>query len=283
MNQVFDFSRFRLLVGRHWVENRQRYILSLSAIGGLVLLWFIFLFLMEKRGTAIPVQMQTGTFYFVLFASGCLYASTIFSSLGSKGKGINYLSVPASHLEKLLVAILYSVVLFFISYTLVFYVVDIITLQIFNPIAKSNFVPTLSDKEYNWVKLANVFSSDEFMGEPVPYTFLYYVLLAYFAVQSVFMAGSIFFSKFSFIKTFILLLVVGLLYWLSIFLTATNLVPKGDFADEGLLAYKVVDASGEALITLPAWLIYTGKYLLQYGFPPLLWLASFYRLKEKEI
>jgi hypothetical protein len=283
MNQVFDFSRFSLLVSRHWVENRQRYILSLSAIGGLVLLWFIFLFLMEIRRTAIPVQIQTGTYYFVLFASGCLYASTIFSSLGSKGKGINYLSVPASHLEKLLVAILYSVVLFFISYTIVFYLIDIITLQIFNTIAKSNFVPTVFSEKYEWVKLANVFSSDEFMGEEVPYEFLYYIMLAYFAVQSMFMAGSIFFSKFSFIKTFILLLVVGLLYWLSIFLTATQILPKGDFHDEALLTYKVLDNSGEVLITLPAWLINTGKFLLRYGFPPLLWLASFHRLKEKEI
>lgn len=283
MNQVFDFSRFRLLVGRHWVENRQRYLLSLGATAGLILLWFIFLFLMQRRQAAVPVEVQIGTYYFVLFFTGCLYASTIFSSLGSKGKGINYLSVPASHMEKLLMAILYVVVLFPVCYTIVFYIVDIITLQIFNPIAKSNFVPTDPYPEFHWTPLGNVFRSDHFFGKDVHPWFMYYILLAFFAVQSMFMAGSVFFSKFSFIKTFILLLAVGLVYWLSIFLTATTVLPKGDFADEGLLAYKVIDPSGEVLVYIPAWMIYLGKYLLHYGFPPLLWVASYFRLKEKEI
>lgn len=283
MNQVFDFSRFRLLVGRHWVENRQRYLLSLGATAGLLLLWFIFLFLMQRRMEAVPVAVQVGTYYFVLFFTGCLYASTIFSSLGSKGKGINYLSVPASHLEKLLVAILYVVVLFFICYTIVFYIIDIITLQIFNPIAKSNFRPMHDNDKFQWVSLGNVFCSEHFFGKEVHPWFMYYILLAFLAVQSMFMAGSVFFSKFSFIKTFILLLAVGLAYWLSIFITATSVLPRGDFSDEGLMAYRAVTSSGDVLIGIPAWMIYTGKYLLLYGFPPLLWLATYFRLKEKEI
>lgn len=285
MNQVFDFSRFRLLVGRHWVENKQRYLLSLGAIAGLLLLWFIFLFLMQQRAEAVAVQIQIGTYYFVLFFTGSLYASTIFSSLGSKGKGINYLSTPASHLEKLLVAILYVVVLFFISYTIIFYIVDFITLQIFNPIAKSNFVPIDANHHYYWTPMANVFKTEEFLGKNVHPLFMWYILLAFFAVQSAFMAGSVFFGKFSFIKTFILLLAFGLAYWLSIFLTATTVMPKGDFFDEALLYYRIqkFDGSEDLLVKTPAWLIYIGKYLLQYGFPPLFWLASYFRLKEKEI
>ncbi len=44
-------------------------------------------------------------------------------------KGISYLLLPASTLEKLLAAILYGVVLYFICYTAVFYIVDFVMVQ----------------------------------------------------------------------------------------------------------------------------------------------------------
>src|SRR4051812_20896638 len=100
MNQVFDAGRWWLLVGRHWSENRKKYGLSLIAMAGLLLLWFVFMLITESRHS-MDASMQVATYYFGLFLVGCLYASIVFSDLGSKTRGLNYLVIPASHLEKL--------------------------------------------------------------------------------------------------------------------------------------------------------------------------------------
>lgn len=47
MNQVFDFKRWLFLVGKHWGENRKRYLLSLVALAALMIIWYIFVMLIE--------------------------------------------------------------------------------------------------------------------------------------------------------------------------------------------------------------------------------------------
>src|SRR5258706_9653837 len=112
MNQAFSFNRWLLLIGKHWSENRKKYLLALLAITGIILIWFVFNIMME-RYRPMGTGTQFGTYYAGLFIVGCLYASTLFSELSSKSKGINYLSLPASQLEKTLCALLYGVVIFF--------------------------------------------------------------------------------------------------------------------------------------------------------------------------
>jgi len=280
MNQVFDFTRFRLLVTRHWMENRQRYLLSLGAIAGLLILWFVFVFLMEKGSSAPREDFQFGTYYFALFISGSLFASSLFAPLSSKGKGINYLSIPASHLEKLLVAILYGFVIFFICFTLVFYAVDLLMLQIMNPIAAGNFKPYDPDNVFKPEPLVNVFTLEEKPVDGTPV--VVYLLMSYFAVQSAFMAGSVFFKKFSFIKTVLAALVIGFAYWLVMYIILLSLLPDGGFRNE-LTGFWVRTEDDMAVVKVPHWMITACKVFFVYCIPPFLWLASWHRLKEKEI
>lgn len=280
MNQVFDFTRFRLLVIRHWMENRQRYLLSLGAIAGLLILWFVFIFLMGEGRWSPEPDFQTGTYYFALFVAGSLFASSLFAPLASKGKGINYLSVPASHLEKLLVSLLYGFIIFFISFTVVFYAVDWLMLQIMNPIAASNFKPYDPTEVFKPQPLANVFRFDVNRIDGTP--LVIYILMGYFAVQSAFMAGSVFFKKFSFIKTVLAVLVIAFAYWLVMYIIIVSMLPEGGFRDE--LAYFRIRAEGNTgSVKVPAWMITACKVFFVYCITPLLWLASWYRLKEKEI
>src|SRR5258708_2300085 len=132
-NQLFSFSRWRLLVAKHWIEHRRRYVLSLLAIGGLQAVWFSFLIAIDVYAPLVAF-MQFGVYIVGLYLVGCLYSSMLFAELGTKKEALPWLSLPASHLEKLLCALLYGVVLFFIVYTLVFYAVDIIMVQCANNI-----------------------------------------------------------------------------------------------------------------------------------------------------
>src|ERR1700761_703084 len=133
MNQTFDLERFYKLVSKHWMENYKRYGLTLLAIGGLLAAWFGILLLMDYIDP-MNIFMQYSAYFVGLYFTGCLYASTLFSDLSTKTTGIFWLSLPASHLEKLLCSLLFSVFLFFITYTLLFYIVDIPMVQIANRI-----------------------------------------------------------------------------------------------------------------------------------------------------
>lgn len=280
MNQVFDFTRFRLLVIRHWMENRQRYLLSLGAIAGLLILWFVFFFMMNNGTTVIREEFQFGTYMFSLFVAGSLFASSLFAPLSSKGRGINYLSIPASHLEKLLVALLYGFVIFFICFTLVFYAVDWLILQITNPIVASNWKEHYPTDVFTPEPVTNVFTvmDQRFDGTPA----FVFILMVYFSVQSVFLAGSVFFQKFSFIKTVLAGLVIGFAYWLVMYIILISMLPDGGFRDE-LSGFWIRTDSGMAMVKVPHWMITACKLFFVYCIPPLLWLAAWQRLKEKEI
>src|SRR5438552_2097386 len=116
MNSVFDFNRWLLYIGKHWNENKKKYLLSLGAIAGLLVLWFSFIILVNMNSPLKP-DMQVITYYVGLILTGCLYASLMFSDLNEGATAIHFLLIPVSAFEKLLCALLFSVVLFFISYT----------------------------------------------------------------------------------------------------------------------------------------------------------------------
>lgn len=279
MNQVFDFTRFRLLMARHWAENRLRYLMSLGAVAGLLLLWFIFAFLMERGTSAAGEDFQRATYYFGLFLTGSLFASSIFAPLGSKGKGINYLSIPASQFEKILVAFLYAVVIFFICYTAVFYAIDFLMLKVTNPIAEGNFKPYYIGHKFVPEPLANMYYKASFDEVPV----FYYLLMCYFGIQSAFVAGSVFFNKFNFIKTVLTMLVLGFLFWLVMYVVVLTMMPEGHFSNEDLTGYLVVSEQGSAQVKIPVWMVMGSKLFYLYGLTLFLWLASWRRLNEKEI
>ena len=217
MNQSFDAGRWWLLVGKHWSENRKKYTLSLIAIAGLLLLWFLVI-LFTDGYWGINSSMQSATYYFGLFLVGCLYGSMLFADLGSKTRGLNYLVVPASHLEKLLCSLFYGVLIFFVCYTSIFYIIDSAIVKAATAVQYSHWLQhhTTGDV-FNPQKIFNVFYQPEHSRDP---EVLVYVLLFYFVIQAAFITGSVYFAKFSFIKTIIAALLIGVVITFFIGITS---------------------------------------------------------------
>src|SRR5882757_4567826 len=209
MNQTFDFYRWRMLVGGHWAENRKRYLLALLAMGGMLAAWYGFLLAIDKFGP-VNLFMQYTAYYCGLYIVGCLFASTIFAELGEKARAIQYLSVPASHLEKLLCGILFGVVLFFLAYTLIFYIVDIPMVSMANRI--------IAREHQHWPGTLEPIGNVEVLNlwnnkwAPVPDKRFHLILLGYFAIQSTFLLGSVYFARWAFIKTIVAVLVFWLIF-----------------------------------------------------------------------
>lgn len=281
MNQTFNFHRWWILVTSHWAENRKRYLLALPAMGGLLAAWYFFMLAVDKYGPLNPF-VQYSTYYAGLWFVGCLYASTIFSDLGEKAPGIQYLSVPASHLEKLLCGILFGVVLFFIVYTVIFYLVDIPMVHLANRIIlKEHQIWPGTLIPIGEFEVINIFN---FTWAPIPDREYHLILLGYFAVQSAFLLGSVYFARYSFIKT-----IVGLVLCWFVFILFTE---KGlrMFLPDGWSFYNLIEWNNyrinEAqvhLIRLPLWVEKLAIGVIQYSFPFIFWFIAYIRLKEKEV
>jgi len=268
MNRVFSFNRWLLLVKQHWAENRKRYILSTLAFAGLLIMWFFFVFVVDKNAPASR-QMQKITYFILLIAGGCFYASQFFKDLGSKSKAINYFLLPASILEKFLCSLLYTVVIFFIVYTAVFYVVDILMVN-----AANAFHPAYQNTSKAVVQ--NVFSNANPIGGSA------YLFALFFALQAAYLLGSVFFERYSFVKTLISLFVFFLLIFLLETFLTRSLFPDGVF-HRGITSYRVSNEEQEYLVELPLSIHQILTWLMLVGFPPFFWIVTYFRMKEKEV
>lgn len=283
MNQIFDFNRWWLLVGKHWSENRKKYLLSLSAIAGLLIIFYVFALLIEPR-SPVPEDIQINTFYVGLFGIGCLYASFLFSELASGPRAMNFLTVPASHFEKLLVSLLFGVIIFFVAYTLVFHIVNFSMMNIGNAVAKSQWEGDshAAGEVFTRTKVADVFfEANRKPGQP---NVFYYLLLCYFAVQSLFILGSVYFPKFSFIKTVIVGVLVVLFFSFLIGKIFQDTMPQGVHYN-GLTSWRLIQEGVDSysVVRLPSWIEDVLVFVFKFALAPILWVTTYFRLKEKEI
>lgn len=265
---------------KHWAENIRGYLLSLLAMGGLLTAWYAFILLMD-RIDPIGIFYQYTAYFCGLYLVGCLYASTTFSALGSKTAGISYLSLPASHFEKLLCAILFGVVLFFIAYTLLFYLIDIPLVHLSNRLIQRHprFWPG-TDQLVPELAVYNVFMPKAgLIGEPEYHIWL----LGFFAVQSCFLLGSVYFPRHSFIKTIVAILLFVLVLTVFFNKVIYGTMPVG--WQSNFFHWNQYDDYRRLVrvIRLPTWLDHTSVLLLQYGIAPVFWIITYYRLKEKEL
>jgi hypothetical protein len=274
---AFSFDRWRLLVGRHWAENKKKYILSAIAITSLLAFWFIFLLLIDQN-YHLDIRLQHGTYFVCLFVFGGFYASQFFSDLGSQPKGINFLLTPASTLEKLACSLFYAVLLFFVFFTLAFYVVDALMVTLANALERSRTNSNVGEPS----EIINLFFAKKQNAASVNINL--YLMLTFFAVQSFFLLGSVYFSKYSFIKTAIALFLVFLALLFTEEYVMDSFLPNGYHAGR-LTTFLTVkaDGTGDKMAALPEWIGKVLNVVLSYAFPPLFWLATYYRLKEKEV
>jgi len=269
MNHSFSFNRWLLLVKQHWAENKKRYLLAILALAGMLVMWFFFVFLIDKN-SPMSGEIQRNTYFFLLLVIGCFYASQFFKEFNDKSSAIHYLMIPASTLEKFLCGFFYTVIIFFCVSIAVFYLADGIMVGLANA-----FHPAYEGGAK--AKVINIWN------EPGEFENVYYIFLVFFAIQAAFFLGSLYFEKYSFIKTVISLFAFFLTITFLIQILNDTFLPNGDFHD-GLGTYRVMPKNGEdVLIQLPEVINTITKYLMLFGFAPFFWIVTYFRLKEKQV
>jgi hypothetical protein len=259
MNNSFNFNRFILLFKKHTLEHYKTYLMSAGVLAGIMTLIFSFIYYSNEGN--INLQIQQIIFLNFLLLSGTIFTSMIFSDLGDKKKAISFLTLPVSHLEKYLVAWVYSLVVFLVVFIAIFYLLDFTFLTMAN-VSKPVKIP-----------LINVFSTETMIWSAFP---------VYAGFHSFFFTGAILFEKLHFIKTafgfFLLLTVISILNYplvKMIFNVEILSAPPFNFIRIQLdkQDWRIEPTESSSLI------IFSMILLIAL----VLWTSAFYKLKEKQV
>jgi hypothetical protein len=258
VNNFFSFRRFGRLFVKHTREYIRTYLMSLFVLlGVLVLAGFFFFFVLPEPP---DTGFQEASYAIMLILAGTIFTSTVFQDFGDRTRAIPALTLPASGFEKFLVGWLYSYVIFILVYTGVFY------------LALSGLVTAKNSATGKHFSLFSPWEPDIILA------FVFFSVL-----HAVALFGSAFFRKLHFIKTgfiFFIVLVVTLVFNTLFLKAITGLsivkmaIPFG-FAD-----FAVNDREYSAVVIGRGPFIDMGTLLVA---AVLLWVAAYYKLKEKQV
>lgn len=266
MSSTFSFQRLGKLIVKQFYENARFYLFCSLAIFGLLALVFAF-----WLGVTGPNYDEQGTYVilvFGLYISGAVFAGLSFNMLGNKDKGIYWLSVPATHLEKLIATIFYSTIAFTIVYCVCFYIVKSIAVAFL-----LNYIQHHPGTSYN-----NMTDFKSGFGAVIQ-NFVY----GYFAVQSFYLLGSVYFSRYSLVLTTVVFasLIFTFFYYMS------N-IHDYMFVHGGWDGFSVRQSDpsirgGYMLYSVSPVLSNIIEYATKFAWAPLFWIVTWFRLKEKQL
>ncbi|WP_324671649.1 hypothetical protein [Hymenobacter sp. GOD-10R] len=259
MHNLFSLPRFSRLFQKHTAEHWKSYLMGTGVLAGALLL--VLGFLSYMNGGAPNTRAQSAFFGMFMLGAGFLFTSHVFADFSGKARAIAALSLPASHLEKYVVAWLYSFLFFLLVYIGIFYAVD-------------SLVLTLAAHGEQPRPMLNLFAQEEKA---------YYAFLLFAAVHGIALWGGLFFEKLAFIKTavsfFALLMLVSILnYSLLQSLLGVDLrfnLPflSADFIENEHSYYRIAPTGLQQYLPELVLLVLSALF----------WLAAYARLREKQL
>jgi hypothetical protein len=179
----FSIYRVWLLSKKQWVENRQFNVLGLLATAGILAAAFL---INAHQHDGLTYNNQRDVLLGGAAIAGGIFTTTILSKFTDKIKGSQALTLPASALEKLVTAIIYSVLLFPLAYFLVTYPV----MALIHYIDTEIIGHTTSLYDLNF--------SGNFMN----------TIMVYLGLQALVLLCSVMFRRYTILKTIVLVFVV---------------------------------------------------------------------------
>jgi len=257
MSNIFDINRFGRLFIKHTIEHYKSYLMSVLVLFGVMLLGGSFIVYMLNA--PMDIGMQTALFTGILLLAGTIFTSTVFADLGDRKKAIVWLTLPASHFEKYLVVWLYSFLILIVIYTSCFYTVLL-------------FLTTIKHFPNRHAEILDLF----YRGGGLQ------VFLVYAFLHSIAFYGAICFEKLHFIKTaFIFFIGIALLIIIN-HLIQYGMLGRGAMMDIPFGAAHFMENNKEREINLTV--DRQGYLLTLIGMlAGIFWVATYYRLKEKQV
>jgi len=247
----FNLNRLSLLIKRQLVVNLKNLLIAFGASFGVLLIIF---FLIIYQAHSVPFAPLVSISFVVIFLGGFIFTSIGFDELHSTDKAYQYLTLPATTLEKLAsIWILTSVSFVIISLFIVVLVAILGNL-------------------FAMIIGANTTSLNLLFSYPI-----LHLLWIYFVIHSIFLLGSCYFKKNNFLKTLLTLFLIGII--ISIYSFVNSLIFFGStfhsFNDQNL--------NGDLKVFMTNTFPIIIKIVAGYIVAPFFILVSFFVLKERQV
>ena len=256
MKKTFSMNRFGRLFHKHTTEHYKNYLMSVTVLVGVMILGGSFLIYVAE--VQLDKNVQTFLFFTIFMLAGTIFTSSVFSDLGDRRKSIVWLTLPASHFEKYLVAWIYSFVILIIAYTLIFYLAIFTAIHLQHVHGRPQVILNVFDK------------------------LILQMYLVYAFLHAISFFGAVYFEKLHFIKTaFTFFIVLAILIvinkgLLSVLLgrTIDSSLPFGNmrFGNNGQ-AVDIKLSSQDSPYLLYLMIILTLIF----------WVSTYFRIKEKQV
>ena len=273
MNRFFDIARFGRLLRAHWAESWREYA-WFAGVAAMLDLIFIVIFLnATPRGSYSAFQFngQAASYLCGLFIFGIIFAGRHFRQLANPGSALITLMRPVSLFEKWLLAFLFVSIFFPLAYTLGYSILNFPVVQL----AKALYVPdeckscslSLPDFTFYVPFVTTGISKAGADNAQAFFKIQAFWLLLLWTMQALVLGGTVFFKRSPVLRT------VLTLFLLSVLLMSLDAMPKMDpfwlQANDGAASHNAI----ESWLSLAQWV----------GLPLLLWVATFFHLKEREM
>ena len=263
MNDTFNMKRFGCLFKKTVLERPAQ----LLGMTGLTLIVVLLMYAILKYLAPWDVA-QNGSFIIGLAGGGSFLASFVFNYFSSNAAGSSYLTLPASHFEKWLCAVLISVVLFTAIFLVFYRVIDTAFVTLYR-----NSLDSKSPFYKESYEAVNIFPYNGFVAAQS------YKMFADFT--GAMLIGSLYFNKAALIK--VALIVCGLIiggYFLNSFMAHMLF----NNIDKALPFNGVFIAAGKesGKVELPSYASKAVNFCFLYIIPVILLVAAYVRLREKE-
>jgi len=282
MNNIFNLKRFGFVFRKDFLENRKLYLLLFLTMLGIMAIVSIIMtrnychqWTNASYNNILYHNKDLLTFFSLAFlAGGLLFASTFMTQMNSKLKSLSFLSSPSSNFEKYLSRWIIVTIGYVLAFFIAMWVADFLRVTV-NRI----YYPDLEIKFLDLSKLyypTNDYTSRYYM---VPkFVFILFIFI-YLFFQSLFLLGTTFWEKASFVKTFVAVAVIIFAYimicrWTILFSYEEGLDGFGNvlgsffaFTDNG---------NAENYLKITTYIALSVLTLTN-------WTLAFFRLRESEI
>ncbi len=266
----FSINRVALLVQKNIYENYKNYLKGLLIYFGLMVVGSLIYRILSNLSV---IGFIDKIFIISFLTLGVIFAGMSFSNLRTKEKGISYLSLPSTALEKLLAELIVTIFIFFIVYILMFYVYNYAMIA-FSLIKDPSIKPVLIDP----------FSRHNFSPG--------YIILI--NLQSTMLVGALYFNKRPLIYTFLFLVIFSLILFANAYLINNYInyyfdikySSFGNRIENGKNFYDVyLDKNFYKDLDIPCYTILKNvfEYFIKYVYAPVLWVVAYFKLKEKQV
>ena len=216
MNNIFNLKRFGFVFRKDFLENRKLYLLLFLTMLGIMAVIstimtrnYLHQWTNASYNNILYHNKDLLTFFSLAFiAGGLLFASTFMMQMNSKLKSLAFLSSPSSNFEKYLSRWIIVTTGYVIAFFVAMWIADFLRVT-----AIKIYYPDLEIKFTDITKLYYPGDGYNFSYEyVVPKIVFTLFIFIYLFFQSLFLLGTTFWEKASFVKTFVAVAVIVFSY-----------------------------------------------------------------------